>query len=375
MIFSTFPQKDATLYEATRSMNTGLDAILELTKHGQTSSSLLASGSIFNTRILLQFDLSEISSSITAGTIGADAKYYLNLYTCEANEVTSEYAITAHPVSESWTMGTGKYFNDPSTTDGCSWKYRTNETDGTEWTQTGFATGTTGSDNAFQSEPGGGTFYTSSVSSQSFSNESSDVRMDVTDIVKQWISGSIDNHGFLIKRSGSGATSQEFDTTAYGSLKFFSSDTSTVYPPRLEAAWDDSSQVTSSLSELTEDDILLYLKNNRGTYKQDAKAKFRVTGRERFPVATFATKSEALTVKHLPTSSYYSVKDAHSEETIIPFDTGSTKISCDSSGNFFKLWMSGLQPERYYRFVFRVDRDGGNRIEYFDDNFIFKVVR
>jgi len=375
MIFSTFPQKDATLYEATRSMNTGLDAILELTKHGQTSSSLLASGSVFNTRILLQFDLSEISSSITAGTIGADAKYYLNLYTCEANDIASEYAITAHPVSESWTMGTGKYFNDPATTDGCSWKYRISEDDGTEWRQTGFTVGTTGSDNAFQSEPGGGTFYTSSICSQSFSNETSDVRMDVTDIVKQWISGSIENNGFLIKRSGTAATSQEFDTTPYGSLKFFSSDTNTVYPPRLEAAWDDSSQVTSSLSELTEDDILLYMKNNRGTYKQEAKAKFRVTGRERFPVATYATSSEALTVKHLPTSSYYSVKDAHSEETVIPFDTGSTKISCDSSGNYFKLWMSGLQPERYYRFVFRVDRDGGNRIEYFDDNYIFKVVR
>ena len=42
---------------------------------------------------------------------------------------------------------------------------------------------------------------------------------------------------------------------------FFSNDTHTIYVPTLEAKWDDSSFATGSLTELTADDITLYMKN------------------------------------------------------------------------------------------------------------------
>jgi hypothetical protein len=35
--------------------------------------------------------------------------------------------------------------------------------------------------------------------------------------------------------------------------------------------------------------------------------------------------------------------------------------------------MDGLQPERYYKLIFRVDRSGAE--EYVDNNFIFKVTK
>ena len=53
-------------------------------------------------------------------------------------------------------------------------------------------------------------------------------------------------------------------------------------------------------------------------------------------------------------------------------------MSCDSTGNYFNLWMNGLQSERYYKFEFKVV-SGSNTvdetIQHFDDDFVFKVVR
>ena len=40
---------------------------------------------------------------------------------------------------------------------------------------------------------------------------------------------------------------------------------------------------------------------------------------------------------------------------------------------FFKLYMKGLQPERYYRVLFKHINDDGTII--YDDDYYFKVVR
>ena len=66
MHFFSFAEKDATLYEgsATQSRNTGLDDILEVRKD------MNADGSVVNvSRVLVKFNLANISSSIVAGTI------------------------------------------------------------------------------------------------------------------------------------------------------------------------------------------------------------------------------------------------------------------------------------------------------------------
>ena len=90
-----------------------------------------------------------------------------------------------------------------------------------------------------------------------------------------------------------------------------------------------------------------------------------------------------MTVKYLPSGSqsigqgtYYSVKDAETEDTIIPFGTGSI-VSCDSTGNYFNLWMDGFMPERGYRFLIKVvSGSGANQTSMiYDDNYEFRVVR
>lgn len=221
---------------------------------------------------------------------------------------------------------------------------------------------------------GGGTWYTASFGSgvhykQSFTKYTDNLNVEVTDYVNEWLDGTRTNNGLIIKKTNG----DESSTRKLGSIKFFSSDTNTIYPPTLEVRWDDSSFVTGSLEALDADDMIVYVKNLGAEYKESSKGKIRVYGRERFPARTFSSTSNYTLVKYLPTTTYYSVVDAETEQVIIPFDTNYTKVSCDSTSNYFNFWFNGLQPERFYKFVFRVDQNGTTR--YFDDNFYFKVVR
>ena len=286
MHFFSFAEKDATLYEgsATQSRNTGLDEILEVRKD------MNADGSVVNvSRTLIKFDITNISESIVAGTIPENARYYLNLYDAKSTELATSQSLFAHPVSQSWVQGDGRFFDSPATTEGCSWRYRDGETTGTQWVS--------GSNNT------GGTWFNQYEASQSFNHETIDMRMDVTDIMKQWLSSSIANEGFIVKRSGSiGNTSSSLDegsTDRLGNFAFFSRDTHTIYPPKLEVEYDDSSFNTGSLVTLDSDDIdevTVYMKGLRPEYKEKSKAKFRLVGKERFPEPTYSTTPSNLTL-------------------------------------------------------------------------------
>ncbi len=393
MIYSIFPTKDSTMFENSSSMNTGIDEILEITKLVSHSSAAYAD-KIYNSRIVMQYDINSISQSIQDGIIGQkDLKFYLNMYISEASDIPYSYGLEARPLSAEWEMGIGRTNHYPVTEEGVSWKFKDGSVGGNVWTTSSWASSTSGSWSTSSGQysktigansgpgstgeavtiGGGGTWYTGSdyYASQTFTYESSDVRMDVTDIVKHWISGSIDNHGFIIKRSGS----EERDSKVRGSLKFFSRDTHTIYAPKLEVCWNDSSFETGSLSPLNilDKDSIVYMRNNSGKYKENSRTRFRVYGREKYPARTYATTSAELTVKYLPSSSYYSIKDAHTDEVVVPFNIPTTTLSCDSAGNYFDLYMDGLQPERHYRFVYKVV--SGSRIEYYDNDYLFKVVR
>jgi len=327
-------------------------------------------GSVVNvSRTLIKFDITNISESIVAGTIPENAKFYLNLYDARSTELTTSQSLYAYPISQSWVQGDGRFFDKPATTEGCSWRYRDGETTGTQWVS--------GSNNT------GGTWFNQYEASQSFNHETIDMRMDVTDIMKQWLSSSIANEGFIVKRSGSiGNTSSSLDegsTDRLGNFAFFSRDTHTIYPPKLEVEYDDSIFNTGSLSTLDADDVdevTIYMKGLREEYKEKSKIKFRVYGRERFPTRTYSTSSQNLNVKFIPSQSQYSVRDALSEDEIIPFSTGSY-LSCDGAGNYFRLDLNAFQPERHYRFLYKVVSGSGNtRVEHIlDEDHIFKVTR
>jgi hypothetical protein len=246
------------------------------------------------------------------------------------------------------------------------------------------------------SSGGGGTWFSGSTgqysleASQSFTHDAADVRMDVTGIVNNWIysGSSYANEGFIIKRSGSmgntNSSVEEGNTTHYGNFIFFGRNTNTIYQPKLEVVWDDSKWATGSLSALSSDnleDMVLYMRGFRPEYKENSKVKFRVIGRERYPEKTYSTSGYSTgytTVKYLPSgSTYYEIKDAYTEDVVVPFGSGSI-ISCDSTGNYFNLWMNGLQSERFYRINYKIVSGSGTAdetIQYFDEKHSFKVVR
>ena len=120
----------------------------------------------------------------------------------------------------------------------------------------------------------------------------------------------------------------------------------------------------------------------RPEYKEKSRVKFRLVGRPRFPDKSFSTSPANLTVKYLPSGSitgdgaFYSLQDAETEDVIVPFGSGS-RISCDSTGNFFNLDLDGYQPERFYSILFKVVSGSGTTQvteQYFDEGFTFKVT-
>ena len=391
MHYFEYPTTDTTLYEGTvtSSYNTGLDQILEVRKNTNSS------GTTVNvSRILIKFDYGYINSQVTAGVIPSTAKYYLNLYDASSEELAVEQTLFGYMVSGSWSGGTGFMDRDPVLSDGASWKYRDNDTTKTQWLS--------GSDTQ------GGTWFRTQTGKYKVSGSSSlvyetkDIRMDITDMVKNHIYSSsvYPNNGFIIKRENiptsqsafsifdptTATGSAEHDTSQLGHLKFFSRETNTIFPPKLEVEWDDSSWSTGSLSALSATDLenlTIYFKGMRDEYKEKSKVKFRFVGREKYPTRGFGTTPAALTVKYLPSGSqsmgqgtYFSVKDTITDDTLIPFGTGSI-VSCDSTGNYFNLWMDGCQPERHYKFQIKVVSGSGadETSQVYDDGFEFKVVR
>jgi hypothetical protein len=336
--------KDASIYLQQPVQNTGLDEILEVSKTYYGNLKDVA-------RTFIQFDLNSLSSSISNGDIVMDSAELI-LHECESSEIPLSYTLYVHPVSQSWEMGIGTRF-DEITTDGITWNHKTS---GTNWLLAdSLSPESSGSYNGR-----GGTWYTVIESTQSFDYLSSDLSVNVKNIIELWLDGSLPNNGFVIKHN----SNLENDTNDYGQLKFFSKETNTIYQPKVRIGWDDSSFETGSLSELVSDDIHVTFKRLKTRYKKGSTPEIRVFGREKYPLKTYTNLYAYNDVKYLPISTYYQIKDVVTDEVIIPF-SDYTKVSCDENGNFFKLNLSNWETNREYYVEIKTDRNG--IIEYFSD--------
>lgn len=364
-----YPQKTATIYSRFPTQNTGLDQVLEIQKNALNEPSIDGDESVYfdrtyNSRILIQFDLNLVS-----GSTYSNAEYFLTLRDTNAVNLPTQYSLYAYPISGSWNQGRGYLNNNPINTEGVSWKYRYGKNDGRVWETSSLATNVTASYSAISH---GGCWFTSSFASQSFDNDVPDIRMNVTSIVRHWLSGSIQNNGFILKYSDI----DEFDLTQRSLLQFYSLHSHTIYLPRLEVYWPEIDHSgTSSIQEITDDDFVLYLKNIKDEYLTNEKPKIRLGIRERFPQETYATSSIYLGTKRLPVNSYFQIMDSVTDEVIIPFHPSGTILNCDTNGNYLKANISALMPERYYKFQFKANFDAGETIRILDNNFIFKVRR
>ena len=379
-----YAERDTTIYEQYPERNTGIDQILELEKI--TSGSLnsrtgFIDANTYNSRILIDFgsEITALSQSITNGDIPSistnnitSASIFLNLHASDASDLLQSYTIKAYPISESWDNGAGYMDNEPATKVGSSWYNRSGDAVAQNvvvWNTANApskntSAGTTNSD-------GGGTWITGSgyEASQSFENQSPDIRINVTDIVKQWVDSNIANNGFIIKRP----YSDEISGDLGGSIKFFGRESHTIFVPRLEVCWDD--QNITSTTGITSNTYVPYFKNIKPEYRTSEIARFRLGVRPEFPTKSYTTSSFYITEDILPISSSYEIIDSVTNDIIMQdekiFSNSTTKISNDSDGNFFDLRMDSFMPERYYKIKLTCRRSYDTQTY---DDFYFKVV-
>jgi hypothetical protein len=351
---------DASIYLQQPDQNTGRDEMLEVGKLYYGSTKDIA-------RTLIKFDTGSIKSEITSIGTGSYS-VFLNLKTAKSEEIPLQYTLYANAVSQSWAMGTGTKF-DNITSDGVSWYYKDGINKWMNYTVTPDSY-VSGSDTGSISNGGGGTWYTASIASQSFDYENDDVRMDVTNLVKLWVSGSVPNNGFVVH-----GLINEADTLDYGVIKFFSKETNTIYEPKLELVWDDSSFLTGSLSPVTgsaQEGYKVVISNLKNEYVNNTKVKIRLKGRDMYPSKTFDRTFSYDQVKYLPSgSTQYQIEDYITGEAIFPFGNY-TKVSCDSTSNYFIMDLSTLSINRTYRLKIKIIESGISTIV--DDKYIFEIV-
>ena len=359
---SFFATKDSTLNSGSnlidgstfQDKNTGKDEVLELKK--------VFFDRTFHapTRILIEFDTNEIENYISSSVLPTTQNYktYLRLWETEGVSGLSEtYDISAYTLAESWDEGVGKETDDPKTTDGCSWLYRKNRDGATEisWLS------------------GSQTYYTDDEVTQSFSLSSPDIEMDITSITKKWIGGERENYGLLLRLSGS----RERSTGSYEDLKFFSRQTNTIYSPKLEVRWDDSSHSFGSLIPLDvsgNTENYLYQMHAREAYKENETVKFRFGARKRYIDKSFSTSVQTVSGSYLGAgSASYSIIDMATNESVVPF-SAYTSMSCDSISNYFKQDLNSFEPNRAYKILVKVKHEDNQTIIYDDDfEFILRV--
>jgi hypothetical protein len=395
-VYKIFPTQDTTLYCSEPTSNTGLDAILEV------SNRIGIDGNPQVSRYLVQFDQDEILD-IYSNKIGSSSfDVYFRNFIAEAQGLNQNTFLELLPVAQAWNNGTGYYLDNPPEEDGASWQFANYNGSGA-WNISG----------SYLS-PSGETFYTSSYSNicggigggnwffdtsgsyyvvvgyvlpgyiaNSYTSGSvnisfglrspKDIEANVSNIVNAWIGEAIPNYGFIVKLTGS----LEFNTSEYvqPTFKYYSVDTNTIYPPCLEFRWRDYTTVLTGPatgSIVNTSNIKMSLAENPGIFYPESINRFHVNVSPLYPPRTYQTSSFFTNLYYLPEDSYYAVKDLDTNEFVINFDDQYTQISSNERGNYFDIYMSGLEPERYYKILIKTNINGSTIV--FDDHYYFKVI-
>ena len=372
-VLKIFPEKDATLYSLFPNMNTGLDEIVEAT----LTTFAYSNPNPQTSRFLIQFSDADIASAF--GPM-SDATYHsgswnakLQCFVSTATGLATTSSVVCLTVAQPWDMGTGRYLDEPISTDGCSWIWA-GYSGSTIWSPPNGATISYTS-----SVPaGGGVWWTGSAysSSVTFSYRTNkDINLDVTNIVKAWTTSSatyqLPNNGFLLKQNLEFVYNKNYQPE----LKYFSVDTNTIYPPALQISWDDSVWDTGSSTQTVLNSLpaVITLAQNPGVFYSESINRFRVNARPEYPLQLWQTSSVYLNNYYLPSgSSYWALKDLETNEYIVDFDPKYTRLSADASSSYFDMYMNFLQPERYYTILIQ-STIGGSTIV-FNDQYYFKVI-
>ena len=384
-VYKLFPYKDSTVYSFYPKMNTGIDSIIEV-----FNLNLAIDSYPQVSRFLTEFVQSEIVDVVDNKIAGSEWDVNLRAFIATAQGIVESTDLSVHPVAQYWWNGTGTYLDSPKTEDGVCWD-SPQFSGSVAWSSSGTDSTNhyvTSSRDATYAVAGGGAWYLSGSDgtlyavTQSFDTRSDkDLNVGVKTVVSNWYSSSLGvdassslpNYGFIVKWED--VVEFSTDIQIQPIMQFYSVDTNTIYPPQLEFKWKDFSNVltgslTSSIVDTT--NLVSSLAENPGEFFPSSINRFRFNLAPKYPVRTFQTASQFTGTNFLPTASYYAVKDLDTNEFVIDYDTTYTQISSDGNGNYFDIYMNGLEPERYYKILVKTNIGGSTLI--LDDNYYFKVI-
>lgn len=390
-IYKIFPSADATVYSAYPAKNTGRDEVLEISVKNSLDPLRFANRTLLTDSPFYSYDLAANDNYTLPGTvltipdirrpllqfsnedllklqtfalqsISGSWKASLQLGLAFAQNLSTTYTLEAYAVSQSWQMGTGMYANVPEQRNGVCWDFTGPYSASVPWL--GSSATSIIWDNitdywnnfnvVWNTTPalpnGGGSWYSNYSGSQTFNYMSNkDVNVDVTDIVSAWLTGSIPNYGLIVKHP----LVVEEDPNAFIDLKFFSVDTHTIYPPAIEFKWADATYYPQGANYVLNDQVTVTLQNNPGEIRQDQVYKMRTAARYTYPRRQFTTSSIYLTSLYFSEDTCWALQDVKTNEMVVDFDNDYTKLSADSVSNYFNLYTSGLEVNRFYRILIR----------------------
>lgn len=376
-IYKIFPTKDTTLYTEFPNMNTGLDEIIEASTYVKNSKGQVS-------RYLVQFSTSEITNIIENQTLNGEWTAYLRNFNAIVTGLNLDTKLEFYPISGIWGMGTGRFGDSPTVSNGSSWNWL-DYSGSVKWPITSFPTYVTASWS--NDVEGGGNWYTGSnlgldvTQEQTFTYANNkDINVDVKSTVETWYSHSVnpadgfENNGFIVKQTDTNEFVDNINNQK--TFRYFSIDTNTIYPPQLEFRWNDFIFDTGSSTnvELPQAESFISIYNNAGTYYSQSIPRLRFATMPKYPDRVFQTASLYSTNYYLPESqSLYAVKDTETNEFVIDFDEDYTRISADATSSYFDLYCNGLEPERYYTVLVKTIIGGTTKV--FDENIMFKVAK
>ena len=396
MIKFIYPTQSCTLYSNYDVLNTGADEILEVASEFTPTNGPMISRSLLlfsNERILSDFKTTN--------------RYILNLKTVQNVELESNVELEIYPISEKWDAGKGRFSDTELLYPGASWLYKTENKD--TWTTT----------TPREYDSGGGSwydkFYDNELDEESmldfkfkFGTSTSDVKVDITQLVSFWNMSAIDNNGIVLKF-------KDDTSKRCGNAKFFSANTNTIYRPYIEVGEYDykfepyvittttkptselldsgsldsgsldsgsldsgsldsgsldsgsleesvnettqTKSLESGLVELKQKDLHIFIENIKESYPKDGVEKMSVGVREINPKKTFSNRMRYTSRNVTSLNMFFSVLDAETEEVVIDFSEF-TKISCDTTGHYFNFEFGCLARGRLYKFILKLEYEG-----------------
>lgn len=223
MFYNIYANKDNTIYNVRlngiiiSSSNSGYSEIIELL---HLTSSYPNRG---DSRILMNFDLTNLSASIADGTIpSSSVQYRLQLKNAvHLDEVPSSFELKVLALSSSWDEGRGLSNYDEELKDRSQFSTWAKRTSVATWTI-----------------PGGDTLNTFS-GTQSFDSGFEDLDVDISTLVVAWLSGVLPNNGLMIRFSDV----YESGTIDYAFKKFFARNAKVPERrPCISARWENAVQ-------------------------------------------------------------------------------------------------------------------------------------